>query len=47
MDTDGDKDIKTNSTQIEIVIKKKKKRNSDRTLVVMLQVSKRKNSKTG
>ena len=24
MDTDGDKDIKTNSTQIEIVIKKKK-----------------------
>lgn len=45
MDTDGDKDIKTNSTQIEIVIKKK--RNSDRTLVVMLQVSKRKNSKTG
>ena len=46
MDTDGDKDIKTNSTQIEIVIKKKK-RNSDRTLVVMLQVSKRKNSETG
>lgn len=46
MDTDGDKDIKTNSTQIEIVIKKRK-RNSDRTLVVMLQVSKRKNSKTG
>lgn len=37
MDTDGDKDIKTNSTD----------RNSDRTLVMMLQVSKRKNSETG